>query len=285
MTRWLRKHPITGFLLLTFVASYLIGTPLLMAYLAWAPAQPLILRTYLSRVFVVYGPGCASLLMTFACHGRGGVVLLLKRLIPRVSDLPWALLILAAGFGSAALALKSSGAFTAQFAEAIGAAGGLLAGHFALQILVIAVGEELGWRGWLLPRLLERVSRLRATLIVAAVWGFWHGPLLFSGMSAAALFLCSTLGLSFLFTWIWSHGSERLFLIVVAHATVNTPLFFWEQLATQRGWDPGVTPSAWRAQEWMVALAGCGLVAFTRLWWLQRVPPDMSAPCAGSMTD
>jgi uncharacterized protein len=278
MTRWLRTHPIPGFLLLTFAVSYLIGTPLLMAYPAWAPAQPTILRTYLSRVVVVYGPGVAALLMTFALHGRGGVVRLLKRLIPRVSDIPWALLILVAGFGSAALALKSVGASTAQFAEAIGSARGLLVGHFVLQILIVSIGEELGWRGWLLPRVLERVSRLRATLVVAAVWGFWHGPLLFAGMRTTVLFLCATLGLSFVFTWIWSHRSERLFLIVVAHATVNTPLFFWEQLATQRGWDPGVAPTAWHALEGMYALAGCGLVLFTGRWWLQRVQPDTSEP-------
>ena len=171
MTRWLRKHPIPGFLLLTFAVSYLIGAPLLMAYLAWAPSQPTILRTYFSRVLVVYGPGFAALFMTFACDGRGGVVLLLKRLIPHVSDLPWGLLIFLVGFGSAACALKSAGASTAQFTEAIGSAGGVLIGHFVLQILIIAVGEELGWRGWLLPRLLERVSRLRAALIVGAAWG------------------------------------------------------------------------------------------------------------------
>jgi membrane protease YdiL (CAAX protease family) len=271
MTRWLRGHPISGFLLLTFVASYLIGTPILMAYSAWAPAQPPMLRTYFSRTLIVYGPGVASLLMTFIFCGREGILILLKRLMPRASDMPWALLILLVGFGGAAIALKGAGASTSQLEEAIRTAGGLLIGHFALQVLIISIGEELGWRGWLLPRLLERATRLRATIFVGVAWALWHGPLLFSSVSTTVLLLCTSLGVSIIFTWLWSHSGERLFLVVLAHAAVNTPIFFWEDFTKKQGWDTGTAPSAWYILEWMYAFAGCGLVLLNRRWWLQRV--------------
>lgn len=41
---------------------------------------------------------------------------------------------------------------------------------------VFAMGEEFGWRGYLLPRL-EPLGRARAAILVGIAWGFWHAPL------------------------------------------------------------------------------------------------------------
>ena len=38
------------------------------------------------------------------------------------------------------------------------------------------LGEELGWRGFLLPRLAARQGPLRASLVVGLLWGLWHLP-------------------------------------------------------------------------------------------------------------
>ncbi len=46
--------------------------------------------------------------------------------------------------------------------------------------LVPALGEELGWRGWLLPKLLP-LGTLPALLITGVVWGLWHAPLVLLG--------------------------------------------------------------------------------------------------------
>lgn len=43
-------------------------------------------------------------------------------------------------------------------------------------------GEELGWRGYLLPKLMP-LGKLRAYLLVGLVWGFWHLPLLLIGFT------------------------------------------------------------------------------------------------------
>ena len=43
------------------------------------------------------------------------------------------------------------------------------------------LGEELGWRGYLLTNLLEKHSLIKATLISGIIWGIWHAPMIAMG--------------------------------------------------------------------------------------------------------
>lgn len=47
--------------------------------------------------------------------------------------------------------------------------------------LLPALGEELAWRGWLLPRLADICSERRAALITSLIWGLWHAPVIALG--------------------------------------------------------------------------------------------------------
>src|SRR5205085_4537504 len=131
---------------------------------------------------------------------------------------------------------------------------------------------ELGWRGWLLPALAGRMTRLRATVVVAAIWGVWHAPMLFSGVVAASMFLLGVLGLSVLFTALWARAEHRLFTVMLAHAMVNAPLFFMEQVLGSRGPGDARLISVWRLLQGTYAAAALVLVGATWRWWRAREP-------------
>ncbi len=46
---------------------------------------------------------------------------------------------------------------------------------------ISCLGEELGWRGYLLPSLCEKYSYLKATIISSIIWGIWHAPIIAMG--------------------------------------------------------------------------------------------------------
>ena len=270
MTRWLRAHPVAGFILLAFGVSYLVGMPLLMFGNGMIPARSSLAHGYLPRIGVTYGPAIAALVLAHLSGGPGGVARLLRSALPTRRDLPWAVGIIVVGMTLAAIAFLVAGVGRAELLGVVRAHGGLLVAHLVLQLVVVALGEELGWRGWLLPTLADRTTRLRATLIVAAVWGLWHWPLLLNGFVAGTMLLLGALGLSIIFTALWAGMERRLFTVVLAHATVNAPLFFMEQVVPARGAGDGRLVTAWQLLEGTYAVAALVFVVATWRWWMGR---------------
>lgn len=89
------------------------------------------------------------------------------------------------------------------------------------------LGEEIGWRGFLLPRLLERMSPLRASLAVGVVWGLWHLPIdLYAGFGvegagAVLMRVIYALPLSVLFTWFYLSSTGSLLVVLLLHTSLN----------------------------------------------------------------
>ena len=88
-----------------------------------------------------------------------------------------------------------------------------------------AFGEEFGLRGFALPRLQERMSPFRASLVIGLFWGLWHLPVLV-GRDAVSIvaFVLLSFGLSFLFTWLFNGSGGSLIPVLLFHATQN-----WEE--------------------------------------------------------
>ena len=88
------------------------------------------------------------------------------------------------------------------------------------------VGEELGWRGFALPRILRIRSPLGAAVVLGLIWGLWHGPTFFiSSLSQSQLsiplFFVNVVALSIVMTWLHLRSAGDVFLMVLVHLMAN----------------------------------------------------------------
>jgi uncharacterized protein len=98
----------------------------------------------------------------------------------------------------------------------------------ALPVTLFTFGEEYGWRGYLLPRLLP-LGEIRATLLVGLIWAVWHLPLIVAGLNypgvniwlAILAFLFVTVSISFAYTWFYVASSGSVLIAAVLHASFN----------------------------------------------------------------
>jgi hypothetical protein len=86
--------------------------------------------------------------------------------------------------------------------------------------------EEPGWRGFALPRLLNRFTPFVSSLILGVMWGVWHLPSFFISSLVQAdlslpLFLVMGIATSVLMTWIFSHTGGSVLFAILFHYAVN----------------------------------------------------------------
>ena len=92
-----------------------------------------------------------------------------------------------------------------------------------------ALGEELGWRGFALPRMQARNSALKASLIIGILWGCWHLPLWLTGTESHPIslfgpFVVAVIASSVIYTWLYNNTGGSLLIIVLYHAASNLPI-------------------------------------------------------------
>lgn len=101
----------------------------------------------------------------------------------------------------------------------------LLAPFNLLGSMVLAFGEELGWRGFLWPQLRVRMGFLAASAVMALIWLAYHVPVVMSGdygaLSGLPAFTVALVGFV-LFVGVITERSRSLWPSVVAHGAWNT---------------------------------------------------------------
>jgi hypothetical protein len=94
--------------------------------------------------------------------------------------------------------------------------------------VVPAIGEEYGWRGYLLPRLLP-LGEVRATALLAVIWAAWHLPILLIGlnypgqsaMTVLPMFMAMVTLTAFPFTWLFVASHQSVLVVAVMHSALN----------------------------------------------------------------
>ncbi len=231
----LKRHQLLAYFVLVYVLAWAFWIPLaLLGPFPFAAMYDPLLHPVAFVLAIVgnYMPSLLGILLTALLSGTSGLRELFGRL-GRVSvPLRWyaVVLLLLPVLWLLALGIPALlGLATIIFTWSTFTAPG--------NIFVSGLGEELGWRGFALPRLQARKPALSASLRLGVLWGLWHLPwriALGLPVTAAGLvqfIICYPLMLTawtVLFTWVYNNTRGSLFLMVLFHAFANISLnTFW----------------------------------------------------------
>jgi membrane protease YdiL (CAAX protease family) len=233
------RKPLTTFLILVFLISW----PLFLVPLAFknADAQIRQMITTIAFALAMWGPGIAAIVATLTSGGSFHD-LNLRRLGPKRFYLwAWLLFPILTIVSSVVTVLFGIGEFDSNFtmindmlpasetlnptlivAAQIGAALTIA----TLFNTFFAMGEELGWRGFLLQKLLP-LGQWKAILISNIIWGLWHAPAIVQGLNypgypIAGIFMMVvfSLLLGTIFSWLYLN-TKSPWTPALAHGSVN----------------------------------------------------------------
>ncbi len=141
---------------------------------------------------------------------------------------------------------------------------------------ILALGEEIGWRGFLVPRLAKLTNFLNTSLISGIIWAVWHYPgILFADYHSRApvwyglsCFTIAVVGMSFAFSWI-RLKSGSLWTAMFLHASHNLYIQGFFDPLTE---DTGIT--RFIIGEFGAALAVVSVIIAYIFWRLRSRLPD-----------
>jgi membrane protease YdiL (CAAX protease family) len=204
---------VAAFFLLTFAWTWLLQAPAAAAACGWIPGGT---SRYVGLgAFGIFGPTLVATVLTAREGGRAAVVELYARFLRWRVPLRYYLLgLVAPGLGLSALL------WLLRLAGRDGPIAYLPSAPQIVVALIVAFGEEVGWRGFALPRLSERFGSFAASGIIGVVWMLWHIPMFVAAGVPLSLLVVMVLyftGGSFLFTWLYEGSGGSLLIAFLAH--------------------------------------------------------------------
>jgi membrane protease YdiL (CAAX protease family) len=235
----MRQHPLLFFFLMSYVFSWIISIPYVLS--AWGILKVNFHFTFILKPFA--GPTLAAIIMTSITEGKAGLLRLRQRLQQRRAAWQWYLLIL---LGIPALLLLGIIIQPGALASFQGLTPRLLVSYpvyFVIVFFGVALPEEIGWRGFALPRMQPRYGPLWGTLFLGVLWAFWHllyfltpdhgggpGTGFATFLTNFTLFFLMVIAIAIIFTWVFNHTRGSIFISNLAHAAIDTPQLVWMSL-------------------------------------------------------
>jgi CAAX protease family protein len=225
LSQLVRRHPLAAFLVLTYGLTWALWIPLDIF-------RDAVEGPYTSLALVIGSniPSAVAIGLTLVGFGWGATRKLLGRLLIWRISWRWYLVLLAPTalvIGTITLVAVTRGGPTAALAMP------LLNAIFFVAFMTFpgsAAGEEIGWRGYALPRVQSRRTALTASLVVGVLHGLWHLPLWLRGDVDHRPQRLSRLphpgdrvGRDLHF-WLYNSTKGSLLLVVLFHTATNAPL-------------------------------------------------------------
>lgn len=210
-----------------------------------------------------YGPTLAAIITASVVYGRRGLQELWARVkMWRVPGWLFALAILGPLLGSVLLLVIAhfAGADLSPGSESLPLPKLILVFLF-FAVVDGPIGEEIGWRGFLLPRLLERHGAIFASAALGLVWFAWHLPLYIATdkfeitLVFFSTYLLNNVAFSFVHTWFFLRSGGSALLAIVLHTSGNYSVFLAVKMF------PGIEQSPATQGIYLGILVAAGVLA------------------------
>jgi membrane protease YdiL (CAAX protease family) len=243
---WLKRHDLGLFFFLTFI-------------LAWWP-WPLKLLNPNSVAMIPWSPIIAAFIVLGLTQGRVGVKALLKDMTRWRVRLKWYVFALLLPLGVTLAAVYLNALLGAPVPTVSDFADWylIIPGFLTTTLIKGPFTEEPGWRGFALPRLMNKYSTLVSSLILGLIWFIWHLPLLITsdsgGQRVPLPYFVTIMAMSIVYAWLYLGTKRSVLLVILMHGAFNTFFSFFAPIqfgeAYTRLW--WLFASLW----WIVALIG-----------------------------
>ena len=219
-------RPLLKFFSLTYAATWICWMAAGAISRGNAPAAPA-LAAIAGALFLLgtFAPALVALALTERAEGRAATRALLRRVFEWRVGARW--YVFAVGYMPA---IKLSVALVHRFASGgwprFGQEAWYLMATAILFSTWVQAGEEIGWRGYALPRLSDRFGLAPASVILGIIWASWHLPLFLVLESdkfgqSFPLYLLQVIALSVAAAWLYWRTEGSLLLVMLLHAAVN----------------------------------------------------------------
>ena len=230
------RRPATTFTVLTYLFSWTFWIP---AVLMFVRDPRITVPGLVLALLGTYGPTFAAFALTGATDGRNGVRELAARFVRPGRSWWWPVLSLVLPLlvflGAVRLRAAGDATLPAPRWEQLTAVA--LLGRVAFALPFGPLGEEAGWRGYLLPALEQKMSPLVASLVIGVVWTFWHLPMFWvpgvalpssvaPSIGAIGLYLAGVTATSIVATALYHGSGDSLMVAVGYHLGTN----LWHQV-------------------------------------------------------
>jgi uncharacterized protein len=231
----LARHPLVFFFLMAFAFTWIAWSPWILSedglgllpYKLGDTASGL-----LNTAAIFLGPTLSAFIMTATTEGRAGIRRLLRRIVLWRVGLRWYLfafigvpLVMALG------TIIVPGGLASFQALGLGYVLTYLALFIPIAIQGGPLGEEIGWRGFALPRMQPLHGPLVGSIILGVLWGLWHLPQFLvpdwaatsggSDFLAIVKFVMFAIASAIVFTWVFNNTKGSVLMAILVHTSID----------------------------------------------------------------
>jgi membrane protease YdiL (CAAX protease family) len=236
----LARHPLVSFFGMAYAFSWIVWVPWVLGEdgaNVLPPALSVPSTSAAARLLlaggVFAGPTLSAFIMTATTEGREGVRRLLGRLVLWRVGIRWYLFSL---LGVPLIMVVGAMIYFGELPN-LGALGGpsYLLSYLGLFVFVMVLGgplfEEIGWRGFALPRMERLQGPILASVILGVMWALWHLPQFLvptwaatsggGGILGITFFTLTVIPFMIVITWVFNNTRASVLVAILVHTSID----------------------------------------------------------------